>query len=91
MAGCVHPLALGLTCHRSAHRLGAALLVLGLIAALAWLCARVVAAAGTPAPVYSVAALEVQLARDPAAWLHRPVRVRAALANQCTAGRYARA
>lgn len=69
-----------------AHHRAAALLALGLIPPAIWLGARLVpGGAGAREPVYSLAALDGRLAQNPAAWLHRPLRVRALVGGECTA------
>src|SRR5690349_4662273 len=62
MVGCPPPPALRAARHnRPALRLVAGLLVVALSAALGWLGLRVVLPAGSPTPVYSLAALEAHL------------------------------
>lgn len=59
--------------------------VVALLAGLVWMGLSPLAGSMHPAasgPTYSVASLEAHLRRDPDAWLHGPVRVRA-VAGQC--------
>ncbi|HWE60114.1 MAG TPA: hypothetical protein VHB98_00230 [Chloroflexota bacterium] len=86
MATTVHPsVARGAHfAHFSLARLCLAVLALCLTAALPLLGPRIVAAVAASGPTYSVPALDAHLARDPAAWLHRGLRMRAALDSICT-------
>lgn len=87
LAMCAHPVA-GRSArwrYPSVRRLRVAILTLCLVAILPWLDAHLVSQATASGSIYSVAALEARLARNPAALLHRSVRVRAQLGGQCTA------
>jgi hypothetical protein len=83
----VHPIALGSArrLRLSVRSLCVAMLALCLTAVVPWLGLHVVSAVSARERVYALATLESHLARDPAAWLHRSLRVRALLGGQCTA------
>ena len=75
----------GRTLRPSVRMRCAAMLGLCLAALLPWLGGRLAATGSAREPVYSMAALAAHLDRDPAAWLHRTLRVHALLGGKCVA------